>query len=219
MVAGNGETEIDDVMRLAGAAVGHAHRETRLAFLVTHVGQAHVGLRAAAIGDDAAVAHLADHLLHHRMVDAHHGKTVEGNVLDEGEEGFLRLVERAVVVKMLGVDVGDDHDVGGKLHEGAVGLIRLHYHPVTLAEAGVGAIGVDDATVDDGWVKVAGIEQCRHQRGGRRLAMRAAHCHAGLEPHEFGEHFRAAHDGQVAVARFHQFRIVVLHRGRDDHDL
>ena len=206
-------------MRLARAAVGHAHREARFAVLVAHVGEAHVGLRAAAIGDDAAVAHLADHLLHHRMVDAHHGEAVEGNVLDEGEEGLLGLVEGAVMVEVLGIDVGDDHDVGGKLDEGAVGFIRLHHHPVALAEARIGAIGVDDAAVDDGGIEVAGIEQCGDQRGGRGLAVRAAHGHAGLEAHQLGQHLGAAHDGQVAVARFDQFRIVVLHRGGDDDDL
>ena len=35
------------------------------------------------------------------------GEAVEGDVLDEGLEGVAQRVERAVVVEVLGVDVGD----------------------------------------------------------------------------------------------------------------
>jgi hypothetical protein len=49
------------------------------------------------------------------MVDAHHGEAVERQVLDEGSERRLDGVERAEMVEMFGVDIGDDGDVGRQL--------------------------------------------------------------------------------------------------------
>jgi hypothetical protein len=46
--------------------------------------------------------------------------------------------------------------------------------------------------------------------------MGAAHGNAGLEAHQFGQHFGAAHHRQVAAARLHQLGIVRLH-GRGNH--
>jgi hypothetical protein len=57
------------------------------------IDQPHIGLRVLAIGDDAAVLDLADQRLHHRMIDAHHRKTVERHVLDEVAERILHGVE------------------------------------------------------------------------------------------------------------------------------
>ncbi len=47
------------------------------------IDQPEIGLRVFAIGDDAAILDLPDKPLHRRMVDAHHRKAVEGQVLDE----------------------------------------------------------------------------------------------------------------------------------------
>ena len=110
----------------------------------------HVGLRVLAVGDDAAILDAPDEALHDRMVGAHHGKAVERHVLDEGEERVLHGREGLEVVEVLGVDIGDDRDVGRQLEEGAVGLVRLDHHPVARAEPRVGAVGVDDAAIDDG---------------------------------------------------------------------
>ena len=70
-------------------------------------------------------------------------------------------LEGLEMVEMLGVDVGDDRDVGRQLEEGAVALVGLDHHPVAGAEPRVGAVGVDDAAVDDGRVEAAGVEQRR----------------------------------------------------------
>ena len=136
---------------------------------------------------------LADQLLHGRMIEAHHGEAVERQVLDEGEERLLDRVEGLEMVEMLGIDVGDDGDVGGQLEEGAVAFVGLDHHPVAAAAPRVGAVGVDDAAVDDGGIEAAGVEQRRHQRGRRRLAVRAGDGDALLEPHQLGEHLGAPH--------------------------
>ena len=143
---------------------------------------------------------LSDQQLHHRMVGAHHREAVERHVLDESAERLLHRVEGLEMIEMLGVDVGDDGDVGRKLQEGAVGLVGLDHHPVAGAEPGIGAIGVDDAAVDHGRIEAAGVEQRRHQRGRRGLAVGAGDRDAALEPHQLGQHLGAAHHRQ-ALAR------------------
>ena len=123
------------------------------------------------------------------------------------------------MVEMLRVDVGDDRDVGRQLQEGAVGFVGLHHHPVARAHAGIGAVGVDDAAVDDGRVHAAAVEQGRHDGGRRRLAVRARDRDAGLEAHQLGQHLGAAHNGKALLASGRELGIVALDRGRDDHDL
>ena len=134
------------------------------------------------------------------MVDAHHREAVERDVLDEGAEGLLHRLEGPVVVEVLGVDVGDDGDVGGQLQEGAVAFVGLDHHPVALAEPRVGAVGVDDAAVDHGRIEPAGVQQRGDQRGGGGLAVRAGDGDGELQPHQFGQHLGAAHHRQ-ALAR------------------
>src|SRR5438067_9492882 len=46
--------------------------------------------------------------------------------------------------------------------------------------------------------------------------MRAGDRHAALQSHQLGEHQGARHDRNARLARRYHFRIVVLHRARDD---
>ena len=109
-------------------------------------------------------------------------------------------------------------DVGGQLEERAVALVGLDHHPVPGPEPRVGAVGVDDAAVDHRRVESGRLEQRRHQRGGRRLAVSAGDRDALLEPHQLGEHFGAANDRNAARARRDDFRIVALDGGGNDDD-
>ena len=164
----------------AAFAVAELNGEGLRTVLVRDVGEAHVGLRVFAVGEDAAVDQLADQRLHHRMIGAHHREAVERDVLDEIVEGVLHRFVGVEVVEVLGIDIGDDGDVGRQLEEGAVGLVGLHHHPVAGTEPGIGAVGVDDAAVDDGRVEIAAVEQRRHHRGGGGLAVGAGDGDAGL---------------------------------------
>ena len=209
--------EIGDLVRGVGLAVAEHDLEFRAAAHRRQIDQPRIGLRVFAVGDDAAVLDLADEGLHHGMIDAHHRKAVERHVLDEIAERVLDRVERLEVVEMLGVDIGDDDDVGRQLQEGAVAFVGLHHHPVAGAEPRIGAIGIDDAAVDDGRIEIA--EQRCHHRGRRGLAMGAGNRDAAFQPHQFGQHFGAAHHRNALGARRHQFRIVALDRGRDHDDV
>ena len=153
------------------------------------------------------------------MIGAHHRKSVERHVLDEGAERVLHRVEGLEVVEMLGVDIGDDGDVGRQLEEGAVGFVGLDHHPVAFAEPRIGAVGVDDAAVDHGRIEAAGVEQGGDQRGRGGLAVRAGDGDAALQPHQLGQHLGAAHHRQALRARGGELRIVALDRRGDDDDL
>ena len=76
------------------------------------------------------------------MIDAQHRGAVEGHVLDELDEGVLDLVEPAIMVEMLGIDVGDDRDRAVEAQEAAVALVGLDHHPVALAEPRVRAVAL-----------------------------------------------------------------------------
>ena len=196
---GIGSDDIGDLVRGVALAVADHDLECRAAALRREIDQPRIGLRVFAIGDDAAVLDLADQRLHHRMIDAHHGETVERHVLDEVVERLLDRIERLEVIEMFGIDVGDDHDIGRQFQEGAVALVGLHHHPVAGAETRIGAIGVDDAAIDHGGIEAAGIEQgCDHRRG-RGLAVGARDRHAAFQPHQFGEHFGAPHHRNAAA--------------------
>ena len=97
------------------------------------------------------------------MVDAHRCKAIEGDVRDECREGFAYGIECAVEIEMLGIDIRDHGDGRREFDEGAVGLIGLDDHPLAFAQPRVGAVGVDDAAVDDGGIAVGGIEHGRDQ--------------------------------------------------------
>ncbi len=121
------------------------------------------------------------------------------------------------MIEVFGIHVGDDHSGGAQAREGAVAFVGLHHHPLALAHARIGAVGVDDAAIDDGGVLAAGVEQSRDHRGGGGFAVRAADRDGPFQPHDLGQHFRAPHDGHAARARGIGFRIAVLDGGRNHH--
>ncbi len=178
---------------------------------------AHVGLGGKAIGDHPAVADPGDHRLHFGMIDAQHRRAVERHVLDEFDKGLLHRVEAAVVIEVFGIDVGDDRDRAVEPQERAVALVGLDHHPFAGAEPGVGTVAVDDAAVDHRGIDPAGIEQRGDHAGGGGLAVGAGDRDRALQPHQFGEHFGAAHDGNAGFERGGDFGVVALDRGRGHH--
>ena len=200
------------------AAVAKRDGEQRYPAGVRNIDKPHVGLRIFAVGDDAAILDAPDQAVHHRMVHAHHRKPVKRHVLDKGAEGVLHRVEALEVIEVFGIDVGHDGDVGRKLEERAVGFVGLDDHPLAGAQARIGAVGVDDAAIDHRRIETAGIEQRRHHRGGRGLAVGAGDGDAAFQAHQFRQHFGAAHHRQPLRARCDEFRIVGFDRRGDDDD-
>ena len=176
-------------------------------------------MRIFAIGDDAPVLDLADQGLHHRVVDAHDGEPVERHVLDEIAECLLHGLEGLEVIEMLGIDIGDDGDIGRQFQEGAVALVGFHHHPFTGAKPRVGAVSINDAAIDHRRIEISCVEQGCDHRGGRSLAVSARDRNAAFQPHQLGQHFGAAHDRNALGARGQQFGIVALDRGRHHHHI
>ena len=109
--------------------------------------------------------------------------------------------------------------MAGKPEEGAVAFVGLDHHPVAAAKAGVAAIGVDDAAVDDGGVEARRLQHAGDQAGGGGLAMRAADSDRPLQPHQLRQHLGAAHDGDKPGAGGGNLGVVALDGGGDDDDL
>ena len=211
----------DDVFKRglgAGLAVANDHREARDAIAEIDAGEPDIGLRILAIGDHPPVLDLSGKLADRGVVEAHDRETVEGNIFDKSAKGLLDRIEGPEMIEMLGIDIGDDGDFGGKLEEGAVAFVGFDDHPIAGAEPRIGAVGVDDAAIDDGRIEFAGFEKGGDERCRGGLAMRPGDGDALLQAHELGEHFRAAHDGQALLPRGDEFGVVALDRGRDHDD-
>src|SRR5262245_2181558 len=157
MAARHRQTELVDLLFGLAFSIVEENGKPGLAIEMTEIGETNIGLQVFAISENAAILELADQRLDNRVIRAHHCKSVEWYVLDEGAECVLHSLERAEVIEMLGVDVRHNGDVGRQLEKRAVRLIRLDHHPVAAAQVRVGAIGIDDAAVDHGGVEASGI--------------------------------------------------------------
>mmetsp|Transcript_29190 Transcript_29190/g.56407 ORF Transcript_29190/g.56407 Transcript_29190/m.56407 type:complete len:504 (-) Transcript_29190:2619-4130(-) len=223
---GDGGQRVGDVV-IAGhgqaAPFDHAvfglqsHVEMGHAGIVAQVQRPDVRLCVEPIGDHAAVGDFAHQRLDVRIIGAAHGHAVKRDVGDEIEEPLVQRRFGPPMLHMFGIDIGHDGDGGGQTVESAVALVRLNDHPLALALAGVGAVGVDDATVHHRRVKLALVQQGGDHRGGRGFAMGARDGDVGFEAHEFCQHLSPAHDGQATGAGGVQFGIAGLD-GRRDHD-
>src|SRR4051794_21057008 len=107
----------------------------------------------------APMVNLPNQHWHHRWGGTHKGKTMERHVLNEGAESLLHGVEILEMVEVLGIDIGDDGDVGRQLQERTIGFVRLDYHPVTGAKPRIRPIGIDDAAVNHSRIESARIDQ------------------------------------------------------------
>src|SRR3546814_8134197 len=68
------------------------------------------------------------------MVEAKHRGAIEGHIFDELDERALDVVETAIMVQMLRVDIGDDRDRPVEAQEAAVALVGLDHDPVRSEE-------------------------------------------------------------------------------------
>ena len=79
------------------------------------------------------------------MVYAHRGEAIERNIRGRT---LPQLVEIAIEIEMLGINIGDYGDGRWQPVEAAVAFVRFDNHPVTGTEPRVGAIGIDNAAID-----------------------------------------------------------------------
>ena len=77
---------------------------------------------------------------------------------------------------------------------------------------------MDHPAIDHSGIQIPRIEEGRHHRRGRRLAMRAGNRHVRAQPHQFRKHFCAAHNRQSAQACLVQLWIAWFDRCGNHHD-
>ncbi len=95
------------------------------------------------------------------MVDAKHRKAVKRDIGNEGQKALLHRLDRAVMVEMFRVHIGDDRAGCAQFGECAVAFVGFDHHPIAAAQFGVAAISVDNAAIDHRRVKLAGLQQAR----------------------------------------------------------
>ncbi len=96
-------------------------------------------------------------------------------------------------------------------------LVGLDHHPLTLAHSGIGAVGIDDAAIDDRRVQPTGFQQRRHQRRGRGLAMRTADRDRIAERISSASISARRTTGSSFSRAATSSGLLFLDRGRDDH--
>ena len=135
-------------------------------------------------------------------------------------EHALDVVQVAVEVQVLGLDVQDDAVLRHIVHQGAVALIALRHQVLAvLVPVRVGA--------QHGYFRthiVAGAEaslahQVRGEGGGGRLAVRACYHHTLLVVQNRRQTFRTAQAEQVPFPRCLQCRVVLPYRAGVDDNL
>ena len=199
--------------------IRHHHMKTRPQFVRNHMLGANIRLGGEPVGHDPMVRQPRDHLLNRGVVDAQHGKPIERNVSDELVVPRDHFFLGAPVIQMFWIHVRHDGDDRRQSQKTAIAFVGLDDHPLTLAQAGVGAVGVDDAAIDDGGIEFRCLQHRRHQAGGGGLAVRAADRDGPFQPHQFGEHFRPPHDRDEACPSGLDLGIVFLDGGGGDDDL
>ena len=153
-----------------------------------------------------------------RIIDAQHAGPVKRNLLQKLGEGVAQGIQVGIKIDVLVIDVGHHGDGGRQVQEGAVAFVGLGHQMFSRPQDGVGAHGLDLPADDDRGIQSAGGQDRRHQAGGGGLAVGAGHGDAVLEPHQFGQHFRPADDGNPPAARGGHFAVGLGDgRGPDHH--
>ena len=152
-----------------------------------------------------------------RGIAADDDGSVLARKLHELDERSLNLFERAVVIEMVGLNVGDNHHVGVEIQKRAVGLIGLAHEILARAIATVGVIALDNATDQEAGVKAHTIEhRGAHGRGGR-LAMSTRNGNRRMAMAQGGKHLRARPNGNAQLASTNQLGVRLRNSRGDNH--
>ena len=116
------------------------------------------------------------------------------------------------MLHMFGIDIGDDRNGRGQFVKRPVAFISLNNHPIAIAHARIGSIGLNDPSIDDGGINAACIEQARHHGRRRCFAMRTRNRHIRPQAHQLGQHLGPAHNRQARGPCRIQFGISGLDR-------
>ena len=142
------------------------------------------------------------------VVGADDEEPVGRDPVDEGVEGGAVGLGGAVVVEVVGLDVGDQCGVRRVDEEGPVALVGLGDEQLAAAVVGVGAGLVEVAADGEGRVGAAVLEGDGQQRGRGGLAVGAGDRDDDAALHHRLERRRARHQPQPALGRGHHLGVV-----------
>jgi hypothetical protein len=217
VISPRGQAELQPGQQRGGAVAGHVLARHPDRHPAEHVavedGGPGGGLRAHLDVDQPQVAVLGGAVGAHagrgghgaqprraRVVGAQDDEAGRVQRLQEPVEGRLDRGQVAVVVQVVGLDVGDDRAVRGQQQEGAVALVGLGDEDVALAGVRVAARLVEVAADGEGGVHAAGLHRDGEHRGGRGLPVRAGHGDAALAGHHRGQRHRTRQHPQAPLA-------------------
>ena len=144
------------------------------------------------------------------------GAALSGRGYERGEL-LADLVEVAVMVQMVRLDIGHERRRGRQVLERLVGFVSFDHVIAPRAGMRVGTVRAHDAADEKRRLDAHGVHDACDHRGRRRLAVRARDGN-GIEPHaQPGEHLRTMPDGEPALFGSHELGVVLEH-GRGDHD-
>ncbi|MNI15165.1 hypothetical protein D3C73_684570 [compost metagenome] len=195
-------------------AVRPQYGEEGLHALLAHIDGAHVAVFAEAVGDGRTLD-LREDFTHHRIVQAHHCQTVERQVVQELDEGFLQLVEVTVVGRhVVGVDVGDHGHQRLQVQEAGVAFVGFGDQVAAGAKLGIGARGIQAATDHECRVQATGGEHRSDQAGGRGFAVGTGNGDTVAITHQLSQHLCTRYHRNAAFQRSSDFRVGRVHGAR-----
>ena len=142
-----------------------------------------------------------------RGVAADNDGSILAHELHELDERSLDLFERAIVIKMISLNVGNNHHIGVEIQKRAVGFIGLAYKILARAIATVGVIALDDTSDQEAGVKTHAVEH-RGAHGRRsRLAMGARNGNRCMAMAQGRKHLCAGPNGNTQFTSTNQLGI------------
>ena len=198
--------ELDEALEAAEIALAHLRR-------------APLDAAREAVALDAGAGGLPDRaeLGGPGRVGANDERAVVADALGEGGEGRAQALLAAVVVEMVGLDVGDERELRLVLEEGLRVLVGLDNGDLAATFAGVAAQLPRVAAEEHERVELAADCHQRDERGGRGLAVAARNGEHPSVGEQALHHLGADDDLDAALAGGFELRVRARRgHGRDD---
>ena len=178
---------------------------------------AQIGVGRNAVSDDR-LANRRQQPAHVDAVDAEHRRAIKRHAIDEAQKRVAHAIHLAVMIEMLGIDVGDDRDRRQQQQERGVALVGLGHHEVAAPEADVGAARAQVAANRDGRIEARLLQDQADQRGGGGLAVSARDRDADAAPSATARRAsRRAGSPESSARGRGDFGIGKFHRRGDHH--
>ncbi len=120
------------------------------------------------------------------IVDAQHGETVEGNLVNERQKTFIEPLHGLMEVHVLLIDIGDHRDDRRQEQKAAVAFIRFRDQNFSLTHLRIGAEHAHSAADHHGRIEPSRAQHGGDHRGRCGFSVAAGHRDAVFHAHELG---------------------------------